>query len=235
MKRTAILICAALMLGILAGCSGSQNPSAADNTTQVATVNNDVSEKGEPISAPDITVDSLMATPAAPDTMFTYSNAAEEGTVSPDSYKGSESVLVIPDEMGGKRVSCLTQYLFANNTNLVAVKVPDSATELEEMVFSNASALKIIAMGSSLKSIGKSCFLSCVNLETVVLNNGLSSIGRLAFSGCSSLKSIYIPESVTTIAANAFFNVGEGFVIEGKAGSYAETYASENDITFKAK
>ena len=56
-------------------------------------------------------------------------------------------------------------------------------------------------------------------------------IGYVAFSGCTSLTAITIPDSVTSIGENAF-GLCTNLTIYGYTGSYAETYAKENDIPF---
>ena len=69
--------------------------------------------------------------------------------------------------------------------------------------------------------------------ETVVLSGTVTSIGTYAFKGCSSLNSITIPASVTSINANSFSGCNN-LTIYGAAGSYAETYANNNNISFTA-
>ncbi|MCD8015720.1 MAG: leucine-rich repeat protein [Lachnospiraceae bacterium] len=88
------------------------------------------------------------------------------------------------------------------------------------------------------------------NLVSVTLPEGLLSIGYGAFLG-TGLTSIYIPSSVTTIDKGSVGyksvtnwptsddtdvsgEVIEDFIIYGYSGTAAETYASENGITFVA-
>ena len=53
-------------------------------------------------------------------------------------------------------------------------------------------------------------------------------------SGCNNLTEISIPESVISIENGAFSGCSEELTIYGKAGSYVETYAKENDILFSS-
>ena len=61
----------------------------------------------------------------------------------------------------------------------------------------------------------------------------MTNIGDLAFCECKSLTSVTIPDSVTSIGDRAFYWCSTKLTIKGKAGSYAETYAKENNIPFE--
>jgi hypothetical protein len=70
-------------------------------------------------------------------------------------------------------------------------------------------------------------------ITKVTIPDSVTSIGNNAFTACYKLPEIIIPASVTTIGDYAFHNCSE-LTIKGAAGSYAETYAKENDIPFEA-
>ena len=70
------------------------------------------------------------------------------------------------------------------------------------------------------------------SLTDVVMKN-VESIGEKAFSGCTSLTEITIPKSVKTIDKTAFQLSGLT-TIKGVIGSYAQTFANENDFEFIA-
>jgi hypothetical protein len=81
-------------------------------------------------------------------------------------------------------------------------------------------------------SMGDYAFLGCTSLESITIPNSVTSIGYSAFSNCRSLTSITIPESVIEIGSNAFNYCSVLLIIVGVPGSYAETYANTNGITF---
>ena len=80
-------------------------------------------------------------------------------------------------------------------------------------------------------SIGDSAFYCCDSLTNITIPDSVTSIGDNAFYCCDSLTNITIPDSVTSIGDYAFYDC-TNLTIYGYTGSYAETYAKENDIPF---
>lgn len=96
-------------------------------------------------------------------------------------YNGSDTELVIPDSMDGRRVTGIWDYAFCNCKMLTSVVVPEDVTY-----------------------IGNDAFSMCSFLTSITLPEGLQSIGNNAFSQCSKLTGIVIPDSVTTLGTNPF-------------------------------
>ena len=67
----------------------------------------------------------------------------------------------------------------------------------------------------------------------IVLPDSLTTIGQEAFADCENLRMVYIPKSVIGIGREAFNNCPR-LTIYGEAGSYAETYARQNELAFVA-
>ncbi len=72
-----------------------------------------------------------------------------------------------------------------------------------------------------------------VIIPSTIGGKSVTSIGYRAFYYCTSLTSVTIPDSVTSIGWGAFSGC-TNLTIFGKTGSYAETYAKDNNIPFKA-
>ena len=72
-----------------------------------------------------------------------------------------------------------------------------------------------------------------ITIPSTINGKSVTSIGGSAFEGCTGLTSITIPNSVTSIGRYAFYGC-TGLTIYGKQGSYAETYANDNNIPFIA-
>lgn len=142
---------------------------------------------------------------------------------------------------------------FARCSNLTFMEVPEGVTMIPDKVFQESS-LRTIILPDTLYEIGFMAFGGCDNLRQLVLPDGVFRINGCAFgysaleqimipegvyiidwstfSGCSSLHSVYIPESVIHIDETAFEDANQNLVIYGESGSYAQSYAEENNLAF---
>ena len=101
------------------------------------------------------------------------------------------------------------------------------------MVITVYDALTHTVMPDSLSAIEAEALMNA-NLERVTLPSGCKSIGSRAFAGNASLVRVHIPASVTSIAGDAFDGCAK-LTISGEEGSYAQTFAEQNGIPFKAQ
>ncbi len=91
----------------------------------------------------------------------------------------------------------------------------------------------------SIKKLAGYNFAFCDSLQTVIIQEGVTSIGAGSFSSCPNLTKVVIPASVTEIKKGSQellesdpFYESPHVAIYGVAGSYAETYARENKLSF---
>lgn len=103
----------------------------------------------------------------------------------------------------------------------------------EGIYISDQSAESIAKLPSVLTRIEDEAFMN-TSFSYVDLPETVTMIGSKAFANCSNLNYIYIPEATTSIASDAFLNTSNLTII-GKAGSYAEFYASRNRIAFQTR
>lgn len=120
--------------------------------------------------------------------------------------------------------------VFSRCTSLDNVIIPNSVTTIDTFAFSGCTSLKSITIPDSVKTIRNAAFDGCTSLENIVIPNGITYIGESVFENCTLLKSIYIPKSVTSIDTTYAFKGCTNLTIYCEQGSYAETYAKEQDI-----
>ena len=142
---------------------------------------------------------------------FTYEEGKDGITIT--GYTGDKDEVVIPDRIGGTKV-----------------------TSIGFAAFWDYSGLKSITLPKGVTSIGDSAFANCSGLTNITLPDGVKSIGAGAFSDCSSLTSITIPKSVTIIGVyyqKEPFNDCKKLVISCYKDSAAYNYAKQNNIPVK--
>ena len=131
--------------------------------------------------------------------------------------------VTIPDS-----VTSIGDSAFGECHSLTSVTIPNSITSIGYGVFVGCSFTSI-DIPNSVTSIGDYAFSYCTSLTSVTIPNSVTSIGEAAFEGCS-FTSIDIPNSVTSIDTNYAFKGCTNLTIYCEQGSYAETFANENNI-----
>ena len=126
-------------------------------------------------------------------------------------------------------VTTLGRGAFFTCTALKSINIPDSVTSIGSAAFTNCSSLTSINIPNSVTSIEHNAFSGCSSLISINIPNSVTSIEISTFVNCSSLTSINIPDSVTSID-NIAFSDCTNLKIYCEQGSYAETYAKDNNI-----
>ena len=182
---------------------------------------------------------------ALPDTVTAIKSTAFKGCTSLKEIPLSKSLTAVEDSAFADcsalpelaipdTVTSVGASAFSNCDSLTSVTVPDSVTSLGTGVFYDCDELTTVNLGTGITSIPTSTFNHCDALETLTVPRRVTSIGANAFKDCVSFTSICIPRSVTSIDASAFSYPAK-LTIYGVPGTYAETFANENDIKFVAR
>ena len=183
-----------------------------------------------------------------------------EGTTAIPSYILNEAAYVT-DIVIPETVTVIGTEAFRGCTSLTSIKLPSKLENIGRNAFSGDTALETITLPDTLKEIGgnafascsrltevtipknlttvnttytdyRSPFYNCTNLTKATIADGSSVVADYLFNGCSTIKTVYIPSSVTQIGKNSFKNCSAELTIHGYTNSFAETFATSNNIPF---
>ena len=130
-----------------------------------------------------------------------------------EEYVGSDSIVVIPDEIYGIPVTAISEEAFYNCENLRAVEIPQSVKYIGQKAFAGCSGLTTIEIPSSIVKIYAWAFEGCSGLEKITFldswgevgkDRALEEIEQGAFSNCTSLKNVTIPAQLKILGKYAF-------------------------------
>ena len=167
----------------------------------------------------------------------------------------TSTVVAVPAELNGRRVTNIESYAFYNDSTIAAVDfsdavnlnvigmyafsncsalnspviLPESIVEIDDCAF-ESSAVTEVDVNFSAK-ISDQCFNRCGNLTEVRINGEVTEIGTYAFANCPNLVAVYLPASVTMISNSAFYN-DPNLTIYCYKDSYAHTYAEIKNIAY---
>ena len=156
---------------------------------------------------------------------YTYEIQDGKASILHYSWNEADTVLTIPDTLGGAPV-----------------------TELAAGAFAECYA-ESVTLPAGVTYIGDNCFRDCGYLTEATLPKGLETIGASAFEDCILLKQVEIPDTVTEIETAAFSGtpwledrsqdvliVGDGILLayrgEGTAYEIPDTVHSIGDSAF---
>ncbi len=131
-----------------------------------------------------------------------------------------------------ENITDLPEYMFSECVKLKSVTLPKNLINISNGIFRGCESLKVIDIPDNITSIGEAAF-NHSGLISVEIPGKVTEIGDYAFSYSKDLKKIIIPKSVNSIGKDVFEGCTE-LTIYGKTGSYAETYAKDNNIKFMA-
>ena len=95
-----------------------------------------------------------------------FETASIGGALKITAYKGSESTVYIPRQIGGKTVTAIADNAFAGNKALEEVHITSSILEVAPKAFANCQNLKTVTVYDNLNNISDASFTGC-KVETV--------------------------------------------------------------------
>lgn len=218
-----VLMVAGMVIMLLAINSILKNEFGGGGSEGFAAPVTGSSASAKPVHTSDFTI------PAGADFKYTVN---DDGSVCIMKYVGKTSAIRIPENLFGKSVTSLGDFVFSGNRTVTGIIVPDSVTSIGNGVFGNCAALSRIILSEGLTAIVNSAFFGCRSLTDIHIPESVTFIDQFAFTNCVSLKEIRIPGGVTSIGDNAFSGCPD-LTLVVTPGSYAEQYCKDNGLKYR--
>lgn len=184
--------------------STSKKNQSNNNSAQVVEEVND-NDVQEDIQE-DIQEESLADdTDATPISSFEY-EVRDDG-VKITKFVGSETEVIVPSVIEGKRVVYIASSVFKNNLGLTSITIKDGMREIGSEAFRGCSYLETVVLPDSLEVIGSNAFRDCQSISAISIPTGVYSIGDSAFRGDEYLSEVSFAGGTSEfeIGSNAFY------------------------------
>ena len=99
--------------------------------------------------------------------------------------------------------SRIEEFAFRGCISLETIEIPCGVIEIESYAFWGCTSLKSVIIQNGVKNIGEEVFKDCISLEHIILPAS-TEIGCGAFDSCTSLNSVKLPDEITTISTCMF-------------------------------
>lgn len=237
MKKLLAIFLVISILFTFASCGGKEeektinnNDIVENNDNQQNIENNDVADNKQDIPE-ELTIDYVKNYPVTDTSQFEVTET-EDGVII-SSYIGSDEIVVVPEQINGKPVTTIEIRAFLTRDSIRAVKLSDTVKEVGREAFMGCKNLEIFICGKNLETIKEYGLSACTSLTHIELNDGLKVLETLAIPEAKLLE-MRIPSSVELIyGGGAFLNPELKIICE--AGSYAETYATDNNLIVEVR
>ena len=150
--------------------------------------------------------------------------------------------IIIPAEIEGYPVTCISSQAFWNCTLLTSITIPNSVKSIGDSAFEGCSSLANITIPDSVTSIDSQAFGNCSSLTSITIPDSVTSLGNFVFFGCTSLKELTIGNGVTKMdhlcsdcTALSSIVIGSGVTDIDEAfddGSLKSITVSENNLNY---
>lgn len=92
------------------------------------------------------------------DTNAIFGYKLKEGEATLTSYKGSDTIVVVPSVIDGNKVIGIGEEVFAGNTTITAIAISDGITTIADGAFANCTALTTVYISSTVTNMGSKVF-----------------------------------------------------------------------------
>lgn len=136
-----------------------------------------------------------------------YTYEKTDGGIKITGYTGEETVLVIPEKIGKRKVVAIGKNAF-DMQSVESVEIPDSVEVIERYAFRRCAKLTSVKLPNGLKEIADGTFSFCSNLDKIDIPKTVERIGNNAF-GVTAIKEVVLPDSVKKVEEYAFYNCSQ--------------------------
>lgn len=186
MKKTlALLLLTALLITPLSGC----NKSSENKNDGIATTDN---------------IPAYNAADANPASDFEY-KVGEDGGITITKYIGTDSDVVLPEQIDGKDVTVIGEGAFQKNLTLRSIAMSSTVSIIELSAFESCAQLVAVVLSDNLIKIYDNVFMDCIALSHIKFPDSLTHIGSRAFMNCKSLTHISIPANCFNVIDGGAF------------------------------
>ena len=189
---------------------------------------------------------------------YAFYNNCNHLNIAKSKFEAAIQMIEIPGS-----VKSVGKYAFAFSTDdydanpnykLKKIIIRSGVESLGEGAFENTKPQEEVIIEEGLKDIGDNCFRNCKgsgiaditipgtvatigagafensSVTKVIIGEGTKTLGANCFKGCYNL-TITLPSTISSIPTDAFERTTTRLIVT--EGSYAETYAIENGITYQ--
>lgn len=181
----ALILTAAALTACGSASKTRDSSSATDAATTVTTASAALTETVTAIELETVRERDIVST----DDLYDYE--VYQGGAIITKYKGSDSYVEVPAEMGGAPVTNIGFYAFEAKYDLVGVVLPDTVTTISEFAFSDCVKLSSINIPDGVTEIQRGAFAACTSLTEITLPASVAAVREEAFTGCVNLIGIY--------------------------------------------
>ena len=120
----------------------------------------------------------------------------EDGTLTIKRYVGSGGDVVIPSEIGGKRVTAIGNTFemtgaFQDCTTVTSVVIPDGVTEIQDNAFYSCTALEAVTIPASVTLLRNCAFCDCPNLRAIYFEGDAPQQANYVFDSTENVTMYY--------------------------------------------
>lgn len=149
-------------------------------------------------------------------------------TVGENAFRDCDALTAADIQFGVKTIG---NNAFYDCDALQTVTMANTVTSMGSYCFYHCDVLKDVKLSLRLSSISKGAFRECPALEEIVIPYFTTSVADEAFNSSTGLKKVVTHENLTSISSSAF-SYPDLTVFYGTDGSYAQSWAGENDFQF---